>query len=321
MLDLAATLMTTPAPAVVPALHAAPTGPGLAVWHGVVLGLVEGITEYLPISSTGHLIITTDLLQLERRATRESLDAFNVVIQGGAILAVAGLYWPRFVAMLRGLLGRDPAGLAMLRNLAVAFTPAALLGLWLHRWLQAHLFNVVAVSAALIAGGVFMIAIDRLIIAPRRRDARAGAGADGTPLEAMSVRQALIVGLMQVLSLVPGTSRSMSTICGGVIAGLRPAAAAEFSFLLGMPTLLAAGGYSLYRNLRDAHDAGRPNLFQELGWAPALAGLAVATIAAALAIRWLVQFLTRRGLTPFGVYRIALGLALIALVLGGRVTV
>ncbi len=318
MLDLAATLTTSTA---LPGIPASPAGPGLAVWQGVVLGLVEGITEYLPVSSTGHLIITTDLMRLERHASKDALDAFNVVIQGGAILAVAGLYWPRFVAMLRGLLGRDPAGLRMLLNIGVAFMPAAVLGLMLHSWLQTHLFNVVAVSAALIAGGVFMIAIDRLIIAPRRRSARAGEAHDGTPLEAMSLRQAAIVGCMQVLSLIPGTSRSMSTICGGVIAGLRPAAAAEFSFLLGMPTLLAAGAYSLYKNLRDAKAAGRPNLFEELGWAPALAGMAVATIAAALAIKWLVSFLNRRGLTPFGVYRIALGLTLIALVLGGLVTV
>jgi undecaprenyl-diphosphatase len=312
------------------ALQAAPVeqvgaGPGLSVLQGAILGLVEGITEYLPVSSTGHLLIASDLMRLERTGvSKANIDAFNIVIQGGAILAVAGLYFPRFLQMLRGLLGRDALGLRLFICVVIAFLPAAVVGLLVHDWLEAHLFNTMSVAAALFVGGLFMIAIDRLIIRPRRQSAQAGASDPalvGHELDRLTPTQALVVGLLQLFALIPGTSRSMMTISGGVIVGLRPAAAAEFSFLLGMPTLLAASAYALYKNLKHAKQSGTPNLFQEIGWAPTIVGLLVATVSAALAVRWLVGFLNRQGLTPFGIYRIALAAVLLTLFWQGLVNV
>lgn len=291
-------------------------------WQAVILGLVEGITEYLPVSSTGHLIIAGDLLGLGKTPeAKAALDAFNIVIQGGAILAVAGLYFPRFFQMLRGVLGRDPVGLRLLINIAIAFLPAAVVGLLIKKWLEKHLFFVGPVAAALIAGGVFMIVIDALYIRRQRVAGRVGAGTGGLGVEDLTPVRALVIGLLQILSMWPGTSRSMMTISGGVLVGLRPAAAAEFSFLLGMPTLLAATGYSLYKNLKEAKAAGQPNLFEVFGYGPALIGIVVAAVSAAVAVKWLVGFLNRRGLMPFGVYRIVLGVVLVGLVVGGWVTV
>jgi len=291
-------------------------------WQAVILGLVEGITEYLPVSSTGHLIIASDLMGLGKApGEKAALDAFNVVIQGGAILAVFGLYFPRFVQMFRGLLGRDPAGLRLFINVVIAFIPAAVVGLLSKAWIEAHLFSIGPVVAALIVGGVFMIVIDIVFIRRQRAAAAITAGAGGMDVDALTPGRALIIGLLQILSLWPGTSRSMMTISGGVMVGLRPAAAAEFSFLLGMPILVAATGFSLFKNLRESAKAGTPNLFEVVGYTPAIVGIVVAAVSAALAVRWLVGFLNRHGLTPFGIYRIALGVTLLALAMGGIVTV
>lgn len=287
-------------------------------WQAIVLGLVEGITEYLPVSSTGHLILTSALLGLDRPADKQAVDAFNIVIQGGAILAVLGLYWPRVLQMLRGLLGRDPVGLRLLVCLGIAFLPAAVLGLLLDDVIEAYLFRTGPVIAALILGGVFMILLDRW------RDGafgRGGARYHGLErgVEDITPGRALVIGLMQCVAMWPGTSRSMMTITGGVVAGLRPAAAAEFSFLLGLPTLGAACLYKLVKNVKHASDTGTPNLFEQLGWTPVLLGMAVAMIAAIVAVRWLVGFLNRHGLEPFGWYRIVLGVCLAGLIAGGYV--
>lgn len=293
-------------------------------WQAVILGLVEGITEYLPVSSTGHLIIAGDLMGLDKIAglSKAALDGYDIVIQGGAILAVLGLYWPRFVQMLMGLLGRDRAGLRLFINVVIAFIPAAAVGLLVGKWVKAHLFSVWPVVGALVVGGVFMILVDLVLIRPARRAASvSGAPVPGRSLEEMTPLHALLIGCMQVLALWPGTSRSMMTISGGVIAGLRPAAAAEFSFLLGMPTLLAASLYELYKNLKASKAAGTPNMFSEIGVAPTVIGMVVAAVAAALAVKWLVGFLNRHGLLPFGVYRIVAGCVLALLVVRGLVSV
>lgn len=291
-------------------------------WQAVILGLVEGITEYLPVSSTGHLIIVGDLLKLgQTPQSKAALDAFNIVVQGGAILAVAGLYFPRFLQMLRGLLGRDPVGLRLFINIVIAFLPAAIVGVLIKKWLEQHLFFIGPVVAALIVGGLFMIAIDLLYIRRQRVAAQVAAGTGGLGVEDLTPLRALTIGLLQIFSMWPGTSRSMMTISGGVMVGLRPAAAAEFSFLLGMPTLLAATLYSLYKNLKETKAAGEPNLFEVFGYAPVLLGMAVAAVSAAIAVRWLVGFLNRHGLIPFGIYRIVLGLLLLALFMAGIVTV
>jgi undecaprenyl-diphosphatase len=273
----------------------------LSWWHAVLLGLVEGITEYLPISSTGHLILTSALLGLHTPDQSAAVAAFEIVIQGGAILAVLGLYWQRVLQVGAGLAGRDPLGLRLLGNLALAFLPAALLGPLLDDTIEEHLFHAGPVLAALFLGGVWMIWLDR------RRAPEAGA-----PLDSLGWQQALGIGLFQCAAMWPGTSRSMMTIAGGVLLGLRAREAAEFSFLLGIPTLGGACVYKLAKNLLAASSQGTPNLFEQLGPASVALGVAVAALSAAVAVRWLVSFLQRHGLAPFGWYRIAL-----ALVLGG----
>jgi undecaprenyl-diphosphatase len=281
----------------------------MELWQALVLGLVEGITEYLPVSSTGHLIVASALLGV--RGEKEALDAFEVVIQGGAILAVVGLYWGRFVQMLRGVLGRDAAGLRLLVNLVIAFVPAAVVGLALHKVIKERLFYPGPVAAALIVGGLFMMWIDRW---KRGR-------AEGKGIDELTAREALVIGVCQIASMWPGTSRSMMTIAGGYFAGLRTAAAAEFSFLLGVPTLLAAAGLDLAKDLKHAHDTGGPTMFRALGVPAAVLGMAVAAVSATAAVRWLVGFLTRRGLTPFAWYRIGFGVVLLVLVWQGMVVI
>jgi undecaprenyl-diphosphatase len=292
-------------------------------WHAIVLGLVEGITEYLPVSSTGHLILASALLKLDSPAHKAAVDAFNIVVQGGAILAVLVLYWPRVVQMLKGAVGRDPAGLRLALNLAVAFIPAAIAGKLLHDRIEAKLFYPGPVVAALVLGGVFMIVLDRWRKGSFGRGVEGGAKYHGRELSVEDVTpvKAFFIGCMQCVALWPGTSRSMMSITGGMLAGLKPAAAAEFSFLLGLPTLGAACVYSLYKNVKHAHEVHGPNLFDELGWGPVILGIVVAAVSAAIAVRWLVEFLNRRGLEPFGWYRIVLGICVLGLIAGGLVTV
>lgn len=271
-------------------------------WHAVVLGLVEGITEYLPVSSTGHLILTAALLGLDAPPERKAaVDAFNIVIQGGAILAVLGLYWPRVLQMLKGLVGKNPKGLRLAVNIFIAFVPAAVLGVLFDDAIEALLFGPVPVVAALAAGGVFMILVDRFKVAPMRTSQT------GRDIDDLAPAHALAIGLLQCVAMIPGTSRSMMTIVGGVLVGLKPRAAAEFSFLLGLPTLGGACTLKLAKNLTG----DGPNLFEQLGGTNVAIGIAVATVSAALAIRWLVTFLNRHGLAPFGWYRIALALILL----------
>lgn len=282
--------------------------------QAIILGLVEGITEYLPVSSTGHLILAAAFLKLDDPAVKSSVDAFNIVIQGGAILAVLGLYFPRVLSMLRGLCGKDKAGLRLAINLLIAFLPAAILGVLLDDWISSKLFSPGPVIAALVVGGVYMIALD-IWRKKKFPPVAADTPQPGLDINDLTPAKALFIGLMQCIAMWPGTSRSMMTITGGVMAGLRPARAAEFSFLLGLPTLGGACCYKLLKNLKEASDTGTPNLFEELGWTPVILGMLVAAISAALAVKWLVGFLNKHGLTPFGIYRILLGALLGALVL------
>jgi undecaprenyl-diphosphatase len=259
----------------------------LETWQAIALGVVEGVTEYLPVSSTGHLILVESLLGLDSPDHKAAVDAYSIVIQGGAVLAVLGLYWRRVGQMLQGVLGRDPTGLRLLFNLAIAFVPTGVTALLLKKLINQHLFHPAPVLAALTLGGIWMIWLDR------GRDPHDDRG---TPLDAIDWRTALGIGLFQCAALWPGTSRSMMTIAGAILLGVRARDAAEFSFLLGVPTLGAACVYELLKT---------PEI-RELGPGPAALGIAVAAITAALAVRWLVAFLNRRGLAPFGWYRLAL---------------
>ncbi len=254
--------------------------------HAVLLGLIEGVTEFLPVSSTGHLILVSHALGLRG----EAVKTFQIVIQAGALGAVLGLYRVRVAAMWRGLRGLDPSGRRLLTNLFVSFLPAAGLGLLFHRTIKAHLFGTWPVVAALALGGLLMIGLDRW----RRRTGIAGV----RTLESITVRDAFLIGCVQCLALWPGTSRAMVTIVAGLLLGLPATAAAEYSFLLALPTLGAA-------TLFDAATGGDA-LWRETGPLVLAGGFVTAGIAAALAIRGFIAYLTRRGLAPFGWYRIGL---------------
>ncbi len=291
----------------------------LELWQAVVLGLVEGITEYLPISSTGHLILASAFMGLGVTPEQQrAVDDFNIVIQGGAIAAVAGLYWPSLVRMGKGLLGRDEAGLRLLFNLFLAFLPAAAIGLILKDPIEYFLFRPVPVLLALGLGGIYMM------IADLRAQGRLGlphkSGCEPGMFD-LKPAQALFIGFLQCIAMWPGISRSMMTITGGIWCGMRPRQAAEFSFLLGLPTLLAATLYKLAKNLHHANTNGTRHLFEELGYLPCLVGIVVAAASAAVAVRWLVSFLNRHGLTPFGWYRLALCFVVAGMVFSGKVKI
>jgi undecaprenyl-diphosphatase len=283
----------------------------LELWKAVLLGLVEGITEFLPISSTGHLILVAALVGSSDPSAKPAEDAFLIVVQGGAVLAVLGVYWKRALEMLRGIVGRSAVGGRLVVHLMLAFVPAAAVGLLFDEQIEARLFHPWPVLGALFLGGVWMIWLSR----PHSRSAAASQGIDD-----LDWRRALGIGLFQCLALWPGTSRSMVTIAGGVILGLRPREAAEFSFLLGVPTLGAATLFKLVSQGGLA-GAGEPGLFEQLGAQSVLLGMGVAVVSAALAVRWLVDFLNHHGLAPFGWYRIGLAIVLGVLLALGAVEI
>lgn len=256
--------------------------------YAVLLGMLEGLTEFLPVSSTGHLILASHALALGG----DSVKTFAVVIQAGALCAVAGLYRARISSMWRGLWGVDPAGRRLLVNLVVGFVPAAIAGLLLHRAIKRMLFSPWPVVAALAIGGVAMIVMDRWCLTNPRRT---------TTLESIGTKEALIIGAAQCLALWPGTSRSMVTIVAGLLLGWPSTVAAEFSFLLALPTLGAA---TLFDFMKGGHA-----LFHDVGLLSLGCGFMTAAVVAVLAIRSFISYLTRHGLAPFGWYRLAVAAA------------
>lgn len=293
----------------------------LTYLQAAVLGIVEGITEYLPVSSTGHLILASALLGLDAPPARKAaVDAFNIVIQGGAILAVLGLYWPRVVRMARGLAGRDPEGRRLIGLIVLAFLPAAVAGPFLDDAIDQWLFNPPAVVTALALWGAVMIVVDRW-----QKRAYGGPEGPGGPqttrryreIEDLTWRSAVFIGVLQCLAMWPGTSRSMITIVAGMLVGMPPRQSAEFSFLLALPTL---GGACVFKIAKDLLGGG-PSLLATLGLAPMGVGIAVATVSAALAVRWLVHYLNRHGLAVFGWYRLALAAGFVGLIAGGWVSI
>jgi undecaprenyl-diphosphatase len=236
------------------------------------------------------MILVSDWLGLTSgsQMKNEAVDAFEIVIQLGAILAVIGLYRRRVGQMVLGVAGKDRDGLRLLCLLMVAFVPAAVVGLPLHKWIQAKLFHPLPVVAALAVGGVLMIVVEQLW---KRRKSPLIKGLENVRLE-----HALVIGVAQILAMWPGTSRSMITILAGLVVGLDMLTAAEFSFLLALPTLGAA---TLYEGFKS-----RQVLAQVVGLDGCLIGLVVSGIVAALAVKMFVRYLTSHGLLPFGIYRI-----------------
>ena len=292
----------------------------LSYTDALILGLVEGITEYLPISSTGHLLLTNELLNLnaeeplldasgsplvtpkgEPVTLKAAADAYAIVIQAGAILAVIFVFFSRIRQITLGLLGLSPTGRLLARNLIVAFLPAAVLGLLLDDWIESVLFAPLPIAIALFLGGILILSVESW------RKNQLAEDDDIVDLHTLGIRQCLFIGLLQCVAMWPGTSRSMMTIVGGYLAGLKPARAAEFSFLLGLITLSAAAGYKTVTS--------GPALFLAIDMGPLLLGIFTAFVSAALAVKWLVGYLSRHGLALFAWYRFVIAILVLLFLL------
>lgn len=270
------------------------------IFQALILGLVEGITEYLPVSSTGHLLLAQRLLGIP---SSTASDAFAISIQGGAILAVLSLYRVRVTGMIRGLLGHDDSGKKLALNLIAAFIPAAVLGLLLEKVIKKYLFGgdqwgLWPVVAAWFVGGIAILAVSRW------RRQKGASPRTGLSLDQLTLRMAVIVGAAQCLAMWPGVSRSLITIVGGVLVGLSLPAAVELSFLLGVVTLTAA-------TAKDGWDNGA-EMLAAYGIAPLAVGFFAAWVSAVLAVRWMVSYLNRHGMEVFGWYRVLLAIAVTA---------
>jgi undecaprenyl-diphosphatase len=248
----------------------------------VVLGIVEGLTEFLPVSSTGHLIIVGDVLDLND----ERAKTFEIFIQLGAILAVAWLYRERLLRVVRHL-GR-PEEQRFVLNLFVAFLPAAILGLLLHRYIKEYLFNPITVALALIVGGVAILLIERF---PRR--------ARVDDVDTMQLADALKIGIAQTFALFPGVSRAGATIMGGLLTGLSRTSATEFSFFLAIPTMLAATVYDLAKNYGYLAPGDALLL---------VVGFVTAFVTAIVVVKLFIAYVSRHNFAPFAYYRIGFGL-------------
>ena len=280
-------------------------GEAMDYMDATVYGIIEGVTEFLPISSTGHLIIASEILENESssESTKEAINAYLIVIQGGAILAVALIYRLQVWSMILGLLGMNPSGRKLLINLFSAFLPAAFLGLLLDDLIESYLFGLLPVAIALFVGGLFMAWAEK-----RKKSMERGrANSTEKSLEDLTLGSSLLIGFLQCVAMWPGTSRSMMTIVGGYIVGLSRVHAAEFSFLLGLITLTAAAGYKCLTKW-DAM-----NQYLTLG--PVVFGCLVAGVFAALSVFWLVGYLTRKGLGIFVIYRIILSIIVFSIFL------
>ena len=264
----------------------------------LILGIVEGLTEFLPVSSTGHLIVAGSLLNY----TGEQAKTFEIVIQAGAILAVCWEYRARLGRVLRGLFS-DRSAQRFAINLLIAFLPAAMLGFAFNRTIKSHLFAPVPVAVAFVVGA-FVI-----IWAERRQRTRPGA-VRITAVDAMRWTDALLVGCAQALALIPGTSRSGATIIGGMLFGLSRVAATEFSFFLAIPTLFAATGYSLWKDASLLSTQALPAFG---------VGFAAAFVSAFACVRWLIRYVSHHDFVPFAWYRIAFGAVILATAYAGVV--
>jgi undecaprenyl-diphosphatase len=260
----------------------------------LLLGIIEGLTEYLPVSSTGHLVLASAAFGL----TDDGSKAFDVVVQLGAILAVVLHYRALLWARARGLLAGEAVARRLLVCLIVGFVPSAVLGLLFSKIIKRHLFAPLPIAAALFVGGVVMVGVERYF---RGREEKV------IVLDEVTPRHALVIGLGQCFALIPGTSRSMSTIVAARLAGLSPAVAAEFSFLLALPTLTAATLYEFAKSYHSFAGAG--------ALVPLLVGLVASFFTAWIVVATFLRVLQRVGLAPFGVYRMLLAVAVVCFAL------
>jgi undecaprenyl-diphosphatase len=261
-----------------------------------VMGVVEGLTEFLPVSSTGHLILTGALLHFDD----DKAKVFDIAIQTGAILAVIIVYWQKIQATLVGLASQRQAQRFAL-NVLIGFLPAAIIGLIAYKAIKAHLFNPGVVAGAFIVGALVILWVEKTQPVKVRIES----------VDDMSPLDALKVGFAQCFGMIPGTSRSGATIIGGMLFGLSRKAATEFSFFLAIPTLIGAGAYSLYKERALLSMADLP-LFA--------VGFVMSFISAWMCVRWLLRYISTHSFTPFAWYRIAFGIVVLATAWSGLVT-
>ena len=272
----------------------------LTLWKAVVLGMVEGLTEFLPVSSTGHLLGAKEFLDLgHTEITEEAIDSYIVSIQIGAIFAVAVLYSSRLKQMMRGISGESLEGRQILTSLIVAFIPTALIGYFASDFVKDELYGLPPVAGAWIAGGIGILAIHK----------RHFFRIEGSGLESLSPMQATAIGFVQALALWPGVSRSLVTILAAVAIGLSLKAAVEFSFLLGFVTLAAATIFELGANGQEVVD--------NFGYSAPIIGILVAFFTAIVSVRWMVNWLETKSFAVFGYYRILVGVAALILIAVG----
>ena len=269
----------------------------LSIWKASIFGIVEGLTEFLPISSTGHLLATKEILNVgETELSEKAIDSYIISIQIGAIFAVAVLYRQRLLQMLQGLLGRNSEGKKMAGSLIAAVIPTAVIGLASADFVKDDLYSLWPVAAAWVAGGICILAIDKQNIFNR----------SGMRLEELTAQKAFLIGLVQALALWPGVSRSLVTIVAAVFVGLSLRAAVEFSFILGFVTLTAATVFELGTDGQQVIDS--------FGYTTPLIGLCVAFVAAIISVRFMVEWLEQRSFAIFGYYRLIIGISAIILI-------
>jgi undecaprenyl-diphosphatase len=274
----------------------------ILLFKAAIMGVVEGLTEFLPVSSTGHLILAGSLIGFTDE-TVKSAKLFDIVIQAGAIVAVVIVYWQRLRETLAGLRGNDPRQRRFVINVLIGFLPAAVLGMLFSKAIKAHLFTPAVVATTFIVGGIIILWAERR--AATTATVRIENVDDMTPLDALKV------GLAQSLALVPGTSRSGATIIGGMLFGLSRKAATDFSFFLAIPTLIGASGYSLWK-ARDTLSAADAPLL--------IVGTVVSFLVAWVVVRWLLRFIATHSFVPFAWYRIAFGILVLVTAYSGVVT-
>jgi len=278
--------------------------------QAVILGVVEGLTEYLPVSSTGHLLLAERVMAIgssdnqttaKRAQTKEALDAYTICIQAGAIIAVLGLYFRRVLQMLLGVMGKDSEGRQMFINVVAGFMPAAVIGLLFNKIIKSYLFGTWPTVIAWFVGGVAILAVSW-----RRKRCQTNSDS-GKTLEELTWKMAVIIGFAQCIAMWPGVSRSLATIVAGVMVGMSMSAAVEYSFLLGVVTLSAATAYDTLKHGQI--------MLETFSISSMTIGLIFSFIAAVVSVKWMVSYLNKNGLAIFGYYRVALAITVAAFLL------